>query len=158
MLALVDEANATSPFDFSNGPDHYRLEISFEQRAGEDQDGTAAVEQRHLLISRAFACGTRTFMQSASACITRSQVLLTATINLYRIDEAGMTPVVQNRTFDAELWVDGYTLKYAQILSGSYGTGSTTTQLSLISSDAKTFKLERFRIVDSGFWVEADKK
>jgi hypothetical protein len=157
MLALVDEANATSPFDVTSGSQTYKLEVSFEQRSGEDQDDTAALKQRPLFTSRAFACGTRTFMQSAAACITQSEVLLTATINLYRVDSTGLTPVVQNRTVDARLLVYGTTLSSAQIVSGSYGSGNPATQLSLMSSNGSTFELAQFRIVEPGLLFEADK-
>jgi hypothetical protein len=158
MLALVDEANATSPFDFTQGPDHYRVEMFFEQRAGEDQDDTASLQRPAPFKMRAFACGTRTFMQSAAACVTMSQVLLTATINLYRLDGEDTTPIVQNRKVDAYLSVGGYKLTNANIISGSYGVGDNSTQIALGSADGKTFKLDQFRIVDSELLVQADKK
>ncbi|HKU38904.1 MAG TPA: hypothetical protein VJR89_12175 [Polyangiales bacterium] len=156
MLTLLDEANATSPFDFTSGLDRYRLEISFEQRSGEDQDDTAALQQRSAFMSRVAACGTRTFMSSAAACITLSRMPLTATIDVYRIDSDGLTTVVQSRTLDAYLSVDGYELTNAQIFSGSYGVGQTNTRLSLSSADGKTFRLAQFSIVDAGLSLEAD--
>jgi hypothetical protein len=157
MLELVDEANVTSPFEITSGSTRYRLEVSFEQRSGDDQDDTTALAQP-LFASRTFACGTRTFMQSAAACITMSEVLLTATINLYRIDGDGLTQVVHDRTLDARLWVGGTKLTNAQIESGSYGVGSSTTRLSLTSSNGQTFKLAQFRIVDSDLLIEANKQ
>jgi len=85
-------------------------------------------------------------------------VLLTATINLYRIDPDGMTPVVQDRTIEAQLLVDGYKLTNASVVSGSYGIASPTAQLSLTSSNGKTFELSRFRIVEPNLLVDADTK
>jgi hypothetical protein len=156
MLELMDEANATGPFDIMSGSQQYRLELSFEQKSGEDEDDVAAFLQRPVFTSRARACGTRTFMQSAAACITSSEVPLTATVNLYRIDSAGETQVVHDEMVDTRFYVWGTKLTNARIESSSNAIGSPTLQLSLMSSDGKTFKLGYFRIVRQDLLVEAN--
>jgi hypothetical protein len=157
MLELMDDANVTGPFDIMSGSQRYRLEVSFEQKSGEDADDIATLRRRPVFTARAHACGTRTFMQSAAACLTTSEVPLTATVNLYRIDSAGETQVVHDEAVDGRFYVWGRKLTNARIESNSSEMGSSRLQLSLVSSDGKTFKLAHFRIVAQDLLVEVDK-
>jgi hypothetical protein len=153
LLGLVDEANATGPFEFLSGSQRYRLEVSFDQKAGEDEGDLAALQQP--FTARAFACGRRTFMQRAAACVSMSEMPLTATLDLYRLDSAGETLVLHDEAVDARLWVWGTKLGNGQIETDDYGIASSSVQLSLTSPDGKTFELAKFRVVTQELWVEA---
>ena len=82
MLELVDRVNDQEAFVFESAGEVYRLELTLEQAQGED-DGTAAAGTS-LAARRALACGSRTFMNSAAACISSSEVALLADLRLYR--------------------------------------------------------------------------
>jgi hypothetical protein len=153
MLSLVDEANATGPFDVMDGTQRYRLEVLFAQRDGEDQDDSTALRRASPLSIRAYACGTRTFMQSAAACITSSQVLLAATLNVYRIDAAGETQVVKDQSFEARLTVYGTKLSNAELSIGQFET-SPSTRLMLSSADGKSFKLTLFSTISTDVIIQ----
>jgi len=100
----VDEANATSPFEIAQPGDDYRLELSLSQLAGEDADETASAP----FVSRAYACGSRSFRQSASACITTSTVPLQARYSLFRVTADGeTTEIVRDRELTGELQIFG---------------------------------------------------
>jgi hypothetical protein len=143
MLGLLDEANATGPFEIMRANVNYRVEIVFSQRVGQDQDDSAGLQPRAAFMPRAYACGTRTFMQSASACITMSEVLFSARLDLYRLDGDGETQLVRDQQLEARLWVTGTKLTNAEITIGNYGATSPT-KLTLISNDGKSFKLAQF--------------
>ena len=84
MLELVDGLNEQEPFVFSTRDAVYRLELALEQEPGEDEGAVAAGSP--LLARRARACGSRTFMNGASACVSSSGVALLASLRLYRTD------------------------------------------------------------------------
>jgi hypothetical protein len=154
MLNLVDEANATGPFDIMDGVQRYRLEVLFAQQNGEDQDDSTASRSPSPFSIRAYACGTRTFMQSASACITSSEVRLTATLNVYRIEATGETQVVKDQALDARLAVYGTKLNNAELSIGMFEL-NPSTRLTLSSRDGKSFKLTQFSVTSSDVIIHA---
>ncbi|HKU39979.1 MAG TPA: hypothetical protein VJR89_17585 [Polyangiales bacterium] len=107
MLELLDEANATGPFDLEHAGVQYRLELSMQQKAGDDLDETSSRQQPTPFAARAYACGSRTFMASAAACLTSSIIPLTGQFSLVRIDETGETRVLDDETLSGELRVGG---------------------------------------------------
>ena len=155
MLELLDEANATGPFEFEDGTDRYRLEVIFTQKPGDDSDESASSSVHAPFAARAYACGSRSFKQSASACITSSTVPLTAQLDLFRLDVGGETHLVRNQTFDAMLNVFGTKLNNASI-GIVPDDPEIATALSLSVRD-KTFELTRFRIVATDLLVDWSK-
>lgn len=133
MLDLLDEANATAPFEIAKPGDDYRLELSLEQLQGDDQDTTMSA----LFASPAYACGQRTFRQSASACVTGSSVELRARYSLFRVAESGEeTELVHDRELIGSLEVYGDHLTNGQIALSDANDGTNTT-LELRSKDGQ---------------------
>jgi hypothetical protein len=135
MLELVDGLNDQEPFVFSAADAAYRLELILEQEPGEDE---GAVAVGSPLAQRARACGSRTFMNGASACVSSSGVALLATLRLYRTDEDA-DELVLEQELSGSLTAWGKALGASQIVLTK---GFTRVQLD--SSGDDDFELVRF--------------
>ena len=111
MVRLVQALNDADPIEFSaNGAD-YTLAFVLRQRAGEDRDDTVA-RTPSAWARPVYACGTRTFLQSAAACITTSEMPVSGTVTLHtRGEDALPAQLIVQGT----LRVDGYQLREATL-------------------------------------------
>jgi hypothetical protein len=148
MLELLDEANATGPFELEHDGVQYRLELTLAQKPGEDADESASRQLEAAFAARAYACGNRTFMASASACVTISTVPLTGRFSLVRLDPAGETRLFQDRPLDGQLRVGGDRLTNATV---EVTDEAKDTIIRLASTDGVTIDLAQFTARIDGF-------
>lgn len=136
MLELVDGVNEQEPFVFATTGAVYRLELALEQEPGEDEGSVSAGVS--LVARRALGCGSRTFMNGASACISSSDVALLASLRLFRTDE-GADELVLEQQLSGSLLAWGKKLGASQIVLEQ---GLTRVQLD--SAGDGDFELVRF--------------
>ena len=135
MLKLLHAVNDAAPLEFSAAGGDYTLELSLMQKLGDDRDDTVA-RSRSAWAGTVYACGTRTFLQSASACITSSELPVTGTVTLLK---KGDNALPAELAVSGTLRVYGYDLKTA-----SLDLNDPADTISLQSTDARTFRLTVF--------------
>jgi hypothetical protein len=150
MLDLLDEANAMVPFELEDGGTRYRLELTLEQQAGEDEAEFGSSQQpKAAFASWAHACGRRTFQSSAAACLTTSGVPLRALFSLYRLDSDGEVAVVEDGELGGELTVFGTKLNNGMV---NVYTRDQRTRIELGYDPIEAaFRLRMFRTEIDGF-------
>ena len=137
MLDLLDEANAAAPFEIAPPGANYRLELSLSQELGQDSELLVS-----LLARRAYACGSRTFLQGASACYSSTRMPLRARYSLIRIADGGEeTTIVHDGELTGELDVNGPKLRNGSIILRDR-KGEMTIQLR--SPDGSEIELHSF--------------
>lgn len=137
MLRLLDAANEAGSWEFDAGGSRYALDLVLTQSAGADTHAGLGVAPA-AFAQRAYACGTRRFMNSAAACITFTEVPLEGELSLRQL-----APVVRTLAtgvaVHGALWTSGDRLLSASLnLSFSGGTAE------LNSPDARAFELLQF--------------
>jgi hypothetical protein len=150
MLELLDEANATGPFDLEHDGTRYRLELTLEQRPGDDVEDLASRRWPAAFARPALACGHRTFLASAAACVTTSAIPLIARVTFVRLDATGESKLIDDREFAGDLSVSGDKLANAAV---DLVDGDGDTRIELRSTDAVRFKLGQLRTNVDGFPV-----
>lgn len=139
MLESLAAVNEAGSWRFSSDGARYELELSLTQSVGEDE--LAAGSAPALLASSAHACGSRTFMQSASACVTTSTLVVEGELSLWRVeDDDTRTVLLDGKPVQGALIAFGETLDQV-MLDVSQGS----SQLVLESSDARAFAVQSFR-------------
>ncbi len=105
LVGLLDDVNATASWEFEG----YALSLELEQQTGE---ATARAEG---LVRSAHACGSRTFVKSAAACLDITEMPLegTATVTT-RLDDGTIAPVA-TVPVSGKLLVTGLDLKQAEL-------------------------------------------
>lgn len=142
LVELLDEANVASPFELRQGDRRYRIELEMIQRQGEDvEDWSARRPQRVVFGARASACGNRSFMQQAAACVTQTGMPLLGRFTLYRLEPGGATAVITDRELSGELRVIGTALDNGHIALRDATEG---TRIELHSRDGRRFELAHF--------------
>jgi hypothetical protein len=155
MLALLDAANEQGRWELESDGKTYEIELSLMQKVGSPaasgpEPGYAprtaweprtALRAGSLWSAPAHACGTRTFTQSASACVTFTEVPLFGELT---IRELSPTPhvVVDALEVEGRLWTDAARLLFAYLdvyLSDDRSGDSIT----LHSPDATSFELQQ---------------
>jgi hypothetical protein len=140
MLAVLDAANAQETWQFDAEGRSYAVDVSLLQTKGDDAFSGRSTP---AWASRAFACGNRRFMNSASACITRSEVGVIGEVTLREV--APSARVIAVADVEGSLWTDAARLLFATI-DLEFEGGS----IGLHSDDAKRFEVQRVQ------WAAAD--
>jgi hypothetical protein len=83
MVALLDDFAALDPTELEVEGVHYEIELSLTQSEGQDE---ISVRAPSPFASKAFACGSRTFMKSASACDSITTMPIEGALTLLRVD------------------------------------------------------------------------
>lgn len=135
MVRLVEGLNSAKPIEFSAGGSDYTLRFALAQKSGEDRDDLEARTEQ-LLSQAAYACGTRTFLQSASACSTESEMPVVGSVILLKKGEQALPA---NLVVTGTLRVGGYDLT-----SASLDLQTSVDTISLLSRDGRTFQLTVF--------------
>jgi len=138
MLKLIDAVNAAQPIAFTSGDAHYTADFSLLQKPGADQDDTSFRAPPALAL-QAYACGNRTFLQSASACITVSELPVTGIVTLREQVAGGDNPLPMTLIVKGTLRVYGYDMR-----SASLDLNDQVDTISLQSSDGRSVQLTVF--------------
>lgn len=139
MLTLLETGN--DRFDFAAGGESYSLDLTVTQSAAFAQNDTSPG-----LFASAHACGSRTFEQSASACISASSVPVTGTFTLIKTTGGTNVVVAEHVAVRGFLRVYGEKLRYAMLNLTFDGTDS----LDLGQNDTGPLVLSRFAATDLG--------
>jgi hypothetical protein len=111
VVALVDAASHGGPYRFKSDAREVEVSVALSQARGED---TSLAEP--LLVRSALACGHRTFLRSASACLDTTSVPVEGTLTvkavagsivLDRLPVTGALRVVGTHIRSAELSLTG---------------------------------------------------
>jgi hypothetical protein len=143
MLELLDAANEQGRWQLESGGKTYEIELSFMQAAAGAPGEQAAraprrpLEPGSLFGTRAHACGTRTFTQRASACVTFTEVPLVGELT---VRELSPTPhvIVDAVEIEARLWTDAHRLLFAYL-----DFEFEDNRVVLHSPDAESWQLQR---------------
>lgn len=145
MLQCLDAANEIGTWAFTADGVDYEVELSLMQTAGVDVIAWQSDEPYFARV--AHACGSRTFMQSASACTTTTQLVVEGELTLRRIDSTGALEILSSEPVAGDL--HSYTTTLAWVgLSLTFGGGSQSLSLSAV--DARTFELDDFNATAVG--------
>lgn len=137
MLTLLETGNET--FDFESGGKSYALMLSIAQSAA-----TARLDASPSLFQTASACGSRSFEQSAAACITISSMPAAGTFTLVETTGGETRVVLEDVPVRGTLFVHGETLSNGY-LELSFNDGDSTQDTFALARDASnTLVLERF--------------
>lgn len=90
LVGELDDVNAQAAWTFTSDGEDYELLLALTQRKGEDESTASNAKDREHFVSLAHACGTHTFFQSASACVTLYELAIEGT---YTLRKLGATPV-----------------------------------------------------------------
>jgi hypothetical protein len=134
MLELLDAVNEQGRWQFENAGAQYEIEFSLMQAAGADSH--AAARTAMFSGATAHACGSRTFMNSAAACLTVSQLIVEGEFTLR---ELAPTPrvVASAVAVTGNLTAPGNHLRSAS-LDLRFGDSFVTLE----TRDASTFELQ----------------
>jgi hypothetical protein len=143
MVALLDDFTAAAPTELEDGEAQYEVELSLVE-----SDGADAVSRRggSAFANTAFACGSRTFMKSASACDTMTRMLVEGTLTLTRVDGDQPVVIVESLPVEGFMTAESNYLKHVTIdleLEGG-GTASWST------TNGMDFALDSFDAQDLG--------
>lgn len=133
MLTLLESGSGV--FEFESGGESYSLTLSVAQSAEVAQNETSP-----RLFASAHACGSRTFEQSASACISSTDMPAAGNFTLIKTTGGTNVVVAEDVAVRGALRVYGKSLRYAT-LELSFANGS---DLSLGQNDTGPLVLSRF--------------
>lgn len=140
-VSLVPVVGAHRTYELSRGGEGYTLVVdvrqSRERRASRDEPG---------LVSSAHACGDRTFVRSASACIDSTTVPVEGTMRLAR---TGSPAPLYDGPVVGELVLFGTTLGEGELRLGRAGT-TDGPDVYIDTRDAKAFSVKYVAIRDGG--------
>lgn len=141
MLQSLDAANETGTWDFEVDGVSYELTLSLMQVVGEDV--IAVRHPQSMFASTAHACGSRSFLMSASACVTVTTLQVEGELTLRRVEDGVATELVSNAAVSGDLTAYGETLRDVS-MNLVFGDART---VSLSAEDARTFVLTAFSVV-----------
>jgi hypothetical protein len=133
-LALLERANEMANWELESAGVRYALTLSVSQAAGADD--RTSLRSPSAWRTSAFACGTRRFRQSASACSTRSELVVEGELTLRELSPTSRT-LADRLSVHGQLWTDGHRLLYATL-----ELGSGDNHFILHSDDASSFEVE----------------
>ncbi len=133
VVALIDVAKAQR-YELKTADGSYEIVVDIGQVRGEDSKSSALDP---ALVRVAHACGNRTFLRSAAACLESTNVPVAGSITVKRIAPDTIT-LIDKADAKGGVTVLGTSLHRAEI---QIEAGETSVSLS--SDDAKTFKVRR---------------
>jgi hypothetical protein len=142
---LLDETNRQEPWAFAAGGARYQLALRLQQQIGEDIVSSAVPAQNPLFASPARACGQRTFLQSAAACIPSTHVPLMVEVQLTRFGDFAEPAKVFEFTLPGQLTVFGRSLDSAFVEVAASGV-----RFDLLRAGGKAMKLAHFDMLAEG--------
>jgi hypothetical protein len=142
MVALLDDFAANAPSVFEDGDAQYEIELSLVESDGGD---TVSSRSGSAFASTALACGSRTFMKSASACASMTSMVVEGALTVTRIDGPQPVVVVESLPVEGRMAALGNYLDFVTIdLEFGGGTASWSTE------NGMDFALDRFDAQDLG--------
>jgi len=138
MLQSLDAANEIGTWTMHVDGVDYEVTLSLIQTAGEDS--YASRPTRALFGNVAHACGSRTFMQSASACVTRTELIVDGELTLRRVDADGPFDLVSATPVHGSLTSYTTTLGWVA-LELAFGDAN---RIALHANDARDYTLASF--------------
>ncbi len=142
MLEVLEGLTVMGPYSMEEGDAQYEVELMLTQVGGADDLGAAL---RPLFAMQAYACGSRTFMQSAAACITSTTLPIEGALTLRRIDGDEPAVVVSDLAVRGEIVVFGTRLGNAHVSLDFEGGFAA-----LVSDDGVRFDVDRFEAQNLG--------
>ena len=142
MLELLDEANGMDATVFSEGAAEYEIELALTQTEGDD----TVSSRGSLFASSAYACGSRSFMQSASACDTYTALIIEGTLTVRRVDGDEPVVVVEDLPVEGEINAGRVNSLAHSTLNLQFEGGYA----SWLTEDAEHFALTSFNAQDLG--------
>jgi hypothetical protein len=121
VVAIVDGANRTGPLRYEDHGKTYEVSIQVEQTKGDDKLHSQAPR---AAVRQAMACGNRSFLKSAAACLDTTEVPVEGTLTIRPLTP-GATALVDHGPARGALTVHGKSLKSAGLMLSSGGTTVT---------------------------------
>lgn len=143
MVAILGTVRSTDVWTFADNGQNYELTLTLDRAT----HATRFVPRKDAFSATAMACGTRSFYQTAAACITVTRLPLTGSFMLERVNGAERTTVAASVSFEGALEVYGDTIGSAR-LDLTFRDG--IDGISIGSPDAHEFTLERIHAQDLG--------
>ena len=131
LLQMLDDLNGQGAWQFEHEGDSYEILLELTQQKKPASAATA--HRASPFIAAAHACGTRTFYQSASACITIYELAVEGTFSLRRL---GAKP----ETIASDVPLRGTVQNFGE----AYLTFGTGGDLQLHRANEGSFELDRF--------------
>jgi hypothetical protein len=144
MLEYLDAANDTRTWSFAANEKDYEIELSLNEKAGEDSEGEESASLT-LFATRVNACSSRTFMQSASACVDSTEVVVEGELTLRVMDASGPRDIMTAQPISGTLMAIGTELR-GTTLWLNFGDNLIT----LSSDETRTFEIREFRATKLG--------
>ncbi|HEX2878947.1 MAG TPA: hypothetical protein VHO25_05360, partial [Polyangiaceae bacterium] len=149
MVGLLDDFNGMDATVVDEGDAVYEVNLALTQREGTDavssRGGRPRSSQGAGVIRAAHACGSRTFLKSAAACITETILEVEGTAIVRRVDGATPVTVVEDLAVQGQIVATGETLSFASLdltFAGGYAGWGT--------DDGEHFELSAFDATDLG--------
>lgn len=139
MLTSLDAANEIGDWNFATEGAVYKVELSLMQTRGEDSREADA--RSHWFAPVAHACGTRTFMQSASACPDTTRMIVEGGLTLSLLDGSQTTELLGDEDVQGALTVLGDTLQDV-VLELRFAHGGL---VQLVAPHAEDYRLTQFQ-------------
>lgn len=136
-IAVLKDVGAHKAYRFSVDGADYNATLDLRQAA----KPTPRLSHSPTWVTSAHACGDRTFVKSASACLDTTRVPIEGTLQVVRVDDPGSR---MERTVLGDLVIEGTRASSASV---ELFTPSREV-VRLTSSDAKTFLIENVQMDD----------
>lgn len=119
MVAIVDGANRAGPYRVESEGQVYQVSFRVSQRPGDDKlSGLAPSGWSGQAVRQAQACGNRTFLRSASACLDTTEMPVEGALTLTRVGASGGA-ILGDAPARGELRVIGKVLEGATLTLGA---------------------------------------
>lgn len=136
VVALVDVAK-TQRYELKTADGSYEVALDLSQARGDDSKSSALDPAP---VRLAHACGNRTFLRSAAACLDVTEVPIAGTITVKRIAPDAIT-IIDKADAKGVLRVLGTALTNAEI-----DVKTAEGNITLHSADAKTFQVRELEV------------
>jgi hypothetical protein len=121
MVAIVDGANRAGPYRFESEGQVYQVSFQVSQQRGDDKvSGLGPSGWAGQAVRQAQACGNRSFLRSASACLDTTEVPVEGALTVTHVG-AGGGVILGDTPARGELRVVGKVLEGATLTLGAGG-------------------------------------
>lgn len=120
VVAVVNGANRPVPYRYEHGGKTYEISFQVAQVQGNDKVSALPGSSRGAALRQAHACGNRTFLRSAAACIDTTSVPVEGKLTVKRVG-ANPATLLSGAQARGELFVAGTELKHARLTLSAEG-------------------------------------
>lgn len=141
MVALLDDLNGMTTTAIEDDAE-YEVDLALTQSEGMDAVSSRAGS---LVVRAAHACGSRTFLRSAGACLTETILEVEGTLSVRRVDGDQPVIVAEDVAIEGQILAYGDTLGFVS-LELTFAAGSA----SWVTDDNLHFQLSTFDATNLG--------